>query len=61
MPQHTQIEFTLNGRPIKRTIPSSMLLLNLLRDDLSLKGTNPGNIEGEYGVCMVLIDKYVII
>lgn len=56
MTQHTKISFTINSRQMERTIPSSLLLIDLIRDELSLKGTKPGCLEGECGACTVLID-----
>jgi carbon-monoxide dehydrogenase small subunit len=51
-----QIRFTLNGDPMVVEAPSSMSLLELLRERLALTGTKPGCGEGECGACTVLID-----
>ncbi len=56
MNQNTIITFTLNGNKIEREIPSSILLIDLIRDGLGLKGTKPGCLEGECGACTVLIN-----
>ena len=50
------INFNLNGSPARVTIPQSMVLLDLIRDILNLKGTKPGCREGECGACTVLIN-----
>jgi len=54
--QLTNIKFTLNGKQIEREIPSSLILIDLIRDGLGLKGTKPGCNEGECGACTVLIN-----
>ena len=60
MKQLIQVSFTLNGRAISKEIPSSMLLIDLIRDDLGLTGTKPGCLEGECGACAVLINDKAI-
>ncbi|MBU0519173.1 (2Fe-2S)-binding protein [bacterium] len=55
-PNHIDICFTINGRRVEMAIPPSMLLIDLIRDDLSLKGTKPGCLEGECGACTVLVN-----
>ncbi len=56
MAQQTNISFTINGKRKELTIPSSMPLIDLIREKLGLKGTKPGCLEGECGACAVLID-----
>ncbi len=54
--QPVEIHFYLNGKPVTRKVKPATLLLDLLRDDLKLKGTKPGCHEGECGACTVLVD-----
>ncbi len=51
-----QISFTINGKPMEMAITPSLLLIELLREELGLSGTKPGCLEGECGACTVLID-----
>lgn len=56
MSTETKITFTINGKSMETTIPPSMLLIDLIRDKLGLKGTKPGCGEGECGACTVLVN-----
>lgn len=56
-----QIEFTINGRKRQLEIEPNQLLLNLLRDELYLKGTKYGCGIGECGACTVLIDGQAVL
>jgi carbon-monoxide dehydrogenase small subunit len=51
-----KIEFTVNRRKRQFDVEPNTLLLNLLREDLSLTGTKYGCGIGECGSCTVLID-----
>lgn len=55
-----QITFTINGKELTRDIKPSSLLIDLIREDLKLKGTKPGCYEGECGACTVLVDGAAI-
>jgi len=50
------LEFNLNGREVSTKIRPNLLLVDLLRDVLNLKGTKVGCREGECGVCTVLVN-----
>ncbi len=51
-----QLKFSLNGNEVSTKIQPNLLLVDLLRDVLNLKGTKAGCREGECGVCTVLVN-----
>jgi len=55
-----KITFTINGKEHSKDIKPSTLLIDLIRDNLKLKGTKPGCYEGECGACTVLVDGAAI-
>lgn len=55
-----ELEFTLNGRPVNMEVPVDKTVLNLLRDDLDLKGTKYACGEGECGACTIEVDGATI-
>ncbi|MCB1758459.1 MAG: molybdopterin-dependent oxidoreductase [Gammaproteobacteria bacterium] len=55
-----QIEFTLNGRRIKRLVKPYWRLLDLLREELHFTGTKEGCGAGECGTCSVFVDGALI-
>lgn len=58
--KYIEICFNINGRQVTKRVSPSLLLIDLIRDDLSLKGTKPGCLEGECGACAVLVDGYAV-
>jgi aerobic-type carbon monoxide dehydrogenase small subunit (CoxS/CutS family) len=50
------LEFVVNGRAVSVTCDGTMPLLNVLRDELGLRGTKFGCGTEQCGACMVLID-----
>ncbi|MFQ5491377.1 MAG: (2Fe-2S)-binding protein [Phycisphaerae bacterium] len=51
-----ELTFTLNGQPIRRSVPTDARLLDVLRYDCDCPGTKEGCGEGECGACTVLLD-----
>ena len=60
VPSLLPVNFELNGKNILVNVKPSSVLLDVLRDELGLKGTKPGCLEGECGACSVLIDGNAI-
>jgi carbon-monoxide dehydrogenase small subunit len=50
------IEFTLNGRATRASVPREMSALTMLREVLDLTGTKYACGEGECGACTILVD-----
>ena len=55
-----EISFSLNGEKKTMLIKSSMILLDLIRDEIGLTGTKTGCNEGECGACTVLINDVAV-
>ncbi len=56
-----KIAFKVNGRSELLETEPLRRLLDILRDDLGLKGTKEGCGEGECGACSVIVDGRVIL
>lgn len=55
-----KISFNLNGEQICRDVNPGLMLIDLIRDEMKLKGTKPGCLEGECGACSVIVDGKAI-
>lgn len=56
MTQIIAIAFSLNGRPIEVVVPANILLIDLVRDRLGLKGTKRSCDMEVCGACTMLLD-----
>lgn len=51
-----EIELSVNGKSVRRNVPSRMLLSDFLREELNLRGTHVGCEQGVCGACTVSVD-----
>jgi aerobic carbon-monoxide dehydrogenase small subunit len=51
-----EVEFILNGKPVRVDTAPDRRAVDLLREDLGLTGTKEGCGAGECGVCTILVD-----
>ncbi|HTY24817.1 MAG TPA: 2Fe-2S iron-sulfur cluster-binding protein [Desulfomonilaceae bacterium] len=51
-----EVRLTVNGKPLKTTVPGNMTLLRFLRDHMRLTGTKCGCGSGECGTCTILVN-----
>ena len=56
MSEEPLLEFVVNGQPRRLQVPPLRRLLDVIREDLGLRGTKEGCGEGECGACTVLVD-----
>ena len=54
--EHLEIEFVLNGKPLRRQVKARQHLADFLRQELELTGTHLGCEHGVCGACTVMID-----
>jgi len=51
-----RVSFSVNGTRYERDVEPRLALVDLLRDELHLTGTNIGCEQGVCGACTVLVD-----
>jgi carbon-monoxide dehydrogenase small subunit len=54
------LTLTINGQQHSLSVPANRLLLDLLRDDLSLTGTKESCSVGVCGACAILVDGQML-
>ena len=58
----TQIEFTLNNKPVSAEVDDGLMLLNLLRDNFDVVSPKNGcQPMGQCGCCAVMVDDKVVL
>lgn len=54
------LKMIVNGEPVTLEVDGAFTLLDVLRENLNLKGTKTGCREGECGSCTVLLDGLAV-
>jgi aerobic-type carbon monoxide dehydrogenase small subunit (CoxS/CutS family) len=60
MRETAEIELTVNGTRLRRTVEARQHLADFLRDDLQLTGTHLGCEHGVCGACTVRVDGAIV-
>jgi aerobic carbon-monoxide dehydrogenase small subunit len=55
-----EIEVTVNGERVKRSVPARLNLADFLRNELELTGTHVGCEHGVCGACTVRVDGEIV-
>ncbi len=55
-----KIQFEVNGQEVTLEVEPDELLIDVLRDQLGLKGTKAGCRAGECGACSVILNGSVV-
>ena len=56
-----EVEFTLNGKLLSLEVDPSRTLIQVLRQDLGLKGVKEGCGKGECGACTVILNGKAVL
>ncbi len=56
----TEINTTVNGRRVKRTVPNHYRVIDFVREELKLTGNKEGCGAGECGTCSMFVDGKLI-
>ena len=56
-----EVEFTLNGKLLSLEVDPSRTLIQVLRQDLGLKGAKEGCGKGECGACTVILNGKAVL
>ena len=56
----TKVSMTVNGSPVSATTEDNRLLVDFLRDDLSLTGTHVGCDTSQCGACVVHVNGLAV-
>jgi carbon-monoxide dehydrogenase small subunit len=60
MPVSVSLSFTVNGKVVTADVDSRTLLVDFIRNNLTLTGTHVGCDTGQCGACTVLIDANAV-